>query len=512
MCLEKMEKKIMLTDSKLDFFIKNNYNVLFIGKKGCGKSTVVMDAFERNKLKWKYFSASTMDPWVDFIGVPKEKTEKGKTYLELIRPKDFQDDEVEALFFDEFNRSHKKIRNAVMELIQFKSINGKKYNNLRFVWAAINPDDDESENYDVEKLDPAQKDRFHVHVTMPYTPNYDYFKNKYGVDDANSAIAWWRELPNDMKDLVSPRRLDYALDVYKNNGDISDVLDNKTNVSKLKRVLKNGPAKLHLKKLYDAGDIVGGESFLVDENNFADCFEYIMKDKDMMRFFVPLMTKEKISSLVGNNPLDKKVSPLISFLAEQYHKNPKIKSVYDSVIATNGNYKVKDAMMKMLPPTTISVNGKNIANTFVNETIRINTLPDYNTQDRKRRLMELRNNLPKKYSIIEEPLAALDVCSKILDRTQAGTIQNGRMCAGWGKQKVTIMDVINNCLAAINRFDNLDFNGMCRKYPIVANINSRLTRTRSSQLLNITFPGFVPNGSGGGIGGVVPAVASGLPF
>lgn len=28
-----------------------------------------------------------------------------------------------------------------MELIQFKSINGKKFNNLKVIWAAINPDD-----------------------------------------------------------------------------------------------------------------------------------------------------------------------------------------------------------------------------------------------------------------------------------------------------------------------------------------------------------------------------------
>jgi MoxR-like ATPase len=54
------------------------------------------------------------------------KDEKG-SYLELVRPKAFRDDEVQALFFDEFNRSHKNKRNAVMELMQFKSINGRKF-------------------------------------------------------------------------------------------------------------------------------------------------------------------------------------------------------------------------------------------------------------------------------------------------------------------------------------------------------------------------------------------------
>ena len=63
----------VMNESKIDFWINNNQNVLFIGKHGVGKTAIVKDAFERHKLNYKYFSASTMDPWVDFIGVPKEK-------------------------------------------------------------------------------------------------------------------------------------------------------------------------------------------------------------------------------------------------------------------------------------------------------------------------------------------------------------------------------------------------------------------------------------------------------
>ena len=79
-----------------------------------------------------------MHPWVDFIGVPKEKTDdNGNSYLDLVRPQEFQDDEVEAIFMDEFSSfTHKKVRNAVMELIQFKSINGRKFKNLKIVWAS----------------------------------------------------------------------------------------------------------------------------------------------------------------------------------------------------------------------------------------------------------------------------------------------------------------------------------------------------------------------------------------
>jgi MoxR-like ATPase len=182
----------MHMEAKLDFWIKEGLNVIFVGKHGVGKTTMVKEAFERNNLKWLYFSSATMDPWVDFIGVPKEKTEGELTFLELVRPKYFQTDEIEALFFDEFNRSHKKVRNAVMELIQFKSINGKKFNNLKIIWAAVNPDDEEDEElkYDVEKIDPAQLDRFHIHIKIPYKPHYVYFKNRYGNQMADAAIEW----------------------------------------------------------------------------------------------------------------------------------------------------------------------------------------------------------------------------------------------------------------------------------------------------------------------------------
>jgi len=173
----------MINEYKLKFWIDKNLNVLFVGKHGVGKTTTVLNAFNEAKLKWLYFSGSTLDPWVDFIGVPKEqKDENGNVYLDLVRPKHFQNDEVEAIFIDELNRSHKKVRNAVLELIQFKSINGKKFPHLRIVWAAINPDNEDEEEegnelkYDVEKLDPAIVDRFHIKVDVPYKPDASYFK------------------------------------------------------------------------------------------------------------------------------------------------------------------------------------------------------------------------------------------------------------------------------------------------------------------------------------------------
>jgi len=333
--------------TKLDFWVRNNKNVLFVGKHGVGKTAMVKDTFERHNLRWRYFSASTMDPWCDFIGVPREKSthkippefdvirelalldretavtwvvknwkldikdaggvvdhavgrEESVTYLDLVRPHQFATGQIEALFFDEFNRSPKKVRNAVLELIQFGSINGMRFPNLRFVWAAINPDDDQVNDYDVEKLDPAQTDRFHVKVEVPYKPNAEWFRREYGNRMADSAISWWDELPEEEKNNVSPRRLQYALDIFVQKGDMRDVLPPSCGVSKLISTLNNGPTIERLEAIRKEGDRVAAAQYLAVENNFASAIKYIIKSDKLMDFFGPLMPKEKISSLMDS--------------------------------------------------------------------------------------------------------------------------------------------------------------------------------------------------------------------
>ena len=235
---------------------------------------------------------------VDLVGGRNiQKERDGTPYLDLVRPKDFQKDEIDALFFDEFNRSHKKVRNACMELLQFKSINGKKFNNLRIVWAAINPDDEG--DYDVEKLDPAQEDRFHIKVQVPYKPDRVYFIRNYGEDVAKAAISWWDGLPAEQKSKVSPRRLDYALDVFRNNGDMRYVLHESANVSKLVLTLKHGPISEALQKLQDAGNVDGARAFLAQENNYAAALEWLVKRVERMKFFLPTLPMEKISTLIA---------------------------------------------------------------------------------------------------------------------------------------------------------------------------------------------------------------------
>jgi Cdc6-like AAA superfamily ATPase len=40
----------------LDFWIKNNLNVLYYGRHGVGKTSIVIESFKRNNLNYQMFS------------------------------------------------------------------------------------------------------------------------------------------------------------------------------------------------------------------------------------------------------------------------------------------------------------------------------------------------------------------------------------------------------------------------------------------------------------------------
>jgi len=308
--------------------LKNRLNVMLIGKHGVGKTAIVKKTFEDAGLNWKYFSASTMDPWVDFIGVPKEKTDPktGEAYLDLIRPQAIANDEVEAIFFDELNRSHKKIRNAIMELIQFGSINGKQFPNLKVIWAAINPDDDEDMSYDVEKMDPAQMDRFQVQIEVPYKPDMRYFREKYG-DMGESAVLWWNEQATATKDVVSPRRLDYAVNMVTSQGDVRYVFNSrKVNVSEFCTYIARGNPERDLEALETQSEQEKRE-FFADHNNLSRVVSSIVKDKARIKKWIHYFPEEEI---LANCKADhnRKGSKIVTYIADNPGDFPELQETF----------------------------------------------------------------------------------------------------------------------------------------------------------------------------------------
>jgi hypothetical protein len=238
-----------------------------------------------------------MDPWVDFVGVPRPlKRRDGKTVLELVRRPELVDEEVDALFIDEFNRAPAKVRNAAMELLQFQSVNGHRFNRLKTVWAAINPGDEE---YDTDRLDPAQLDRFHVHIDVPWRPCPDYFIREFG-SAGRAALEWWDLQVDEAKNKISPRRLEYALRTALLGGPVRDVLPQEANVRKFLQLMQEGPIFDKLRDLHDRGDREGARELMQDPDTGSRALRHIVGSKVASAFFLPFLDPERLMALLAN--------------------------------------------------------------------------------------------------------------------------------------------------------------------------------------------------------------------
>lgn len=190
-------------ENKLLDYATHSLNVLLVGAHGIGKTALVKETSKKLGLKLQYYSASTLDPWADLVGIPVP--DKDRKVVDFYRPVAIQD--AEFIFFDELNRAHPKVLQTLLEIIQFKSINGVKLDKLKMVWGAINPPGGE---YQVEDLDPALVDRFHVYIKMNAELNKKYLKTVMSESTFLSLREWWsNDCSAEQRQVISPRRVEY---------------------------------------------------------------------------------------------------------------------------------------------------------------------------------------------------------------------------------------------------------------------------------------------------------------
>lgn len=235
-------------------YIGISYNILASGLAGTGKTEMLRTACEKLGLKMKYYSASTLDPWADLAGIPIPQHDSKS--VEFYRPHAL--DEAEVVFFDELNRAPTRILNTILEIIQFRTINGEPLPNLKCVVAAINPN---TEDYTVNDLDVALMDRFDVFLTTEPRIDFAYWSEKYGADIAKVVKSWWEDYHksytnkkrNSANEVVylSPRRMEKMLKAYiqlRKETALRDTLPMNASANtsglrkELERVLKGGKA------------------------------------------------------------------------------------------------------------------------------------------------------------------------------------------------------------------------------------------------------------------------------
>lgn len=268
---------------------------------------------EKLGTKWAFFNGATTDPWTDLIGIPSVDESTGTKIIKYVRPEEL-DDSLGGIYIDELNRAKTATRNALLELIQFKSINGRKFPNLKVVWASINPPRNEEDAnafiYDVEELDPAQVDRFHIIVKIPNEPDISYFTEKFKLRGTN-LVDWWKQQCDKTKQIVSPRRLEYIANLWAKGIDVSDALPICANIKMLKKMIDSAPVINRFNDLKDKREKAKGDAaskineeianLMNDENNFEELKEYIIKNGEW-NFLKWLKNEEKIDLIYQTHP------------------------------------------------------------------------------------------------------------------------------------------------------------------------------------------------------------------
>lgn len=204
----------MINPKLIESYINNGFNILLQGKHGVGKTAILTQASKNLGLSLKYYSAASLDPYTDLVGVPEFTTiEDGTRVIKSIRPQEIN--EAEVVFFDELNRADPKVLNAVFELIQFGSINGEKLPKLKCVIAAQNPPDGD---YTVDPLDSALTDRFQIYLEIPPEVSLSYLKTVLKDKTAEALVRWHKDHGKNA-DYVSPRRVEMIGHVWEATGD-----------------------------------------------------------------------------------------------------------------------------------------------------------------------------------------------------------------------------------------------------------------------------------------------------
>lgn len=225
--------KITKVVPKAGQYLDAALNVLLIGLHGTGKTSAVLDIAKEKGYKVKIYTCSTLDVYTDLVGVPVPTTlPDGTKATEMVRPRDV--DKADFIFFDEINRADPKTLNAILEIVQFQTINGEALPNLKCCWAAMNPPD---HGYQVDDLDPALVDRFDVYVEVKSKPSVSYLATKMAPEVAKALVKWWEGMNKDRRaetDYISPRRLEKIGQVYEITGSAGDAIPGWTKVERAK--------------------------------------------------------------------------------------------------------------------------------------------------------------------------------------------------------------------------------------------------------------------------------------
>lgn len=312
-----------MRDEKLDFWRAKGKNAFFMGSTGVGKTMMVLDFMSRHGLSLDTNVSQWSTPLLDFVGCKPE--------------------DADVLFFDDCN--DEKSYQAAKEVIALRRWKGKAIKPNAVVWACHTTVwDAKAKAY---TYPPDAHQVFEVVVSIPCSINLPYFTAKFGRRVADSAFEWWNDLPfryaNTEEVLVSPRRLEQALDMWLVKGDMRDVLPLECPVRTLMTKLNSGPVADKLHELLAQGD-EAKKLFLADDNNFSMALGYICKSDTLLRAFLPLFGERLLPSLSDSEFGDK----ILTYAVKEAENVPYFKEVLQKVIRDNNSTRLVKKIRRKL--------------------------------------------------------------------------------------------------------------------------------------------------------------------
>lgn len=165
--------------------------LLLVGTHGTAKSMLLENLAAALELEFRHYNASILN-FDDLIGFPAPD---GDAVKYLRSPLDAWN--AEAIFIDEISRCRPDIQNRLFPLVHERKLQGKKLEQLRFRWSAMNPppsDDDPDSYLGASALDKAFADRFSWILPIPKDLNpEDRLRIIFGVSSAEDAGEVLRE-------------------------------------------------------------------------------------------------------------------------------------------------------------------------------------------------------------------------------------------------------------------------------------------------------------------------------
>lgn len=186
-------------------------NVLVAGLHGTGKTSIVTHLARQHGMRLLTLNAATIDPFVHLLGIPVVHAGSAK-----FAPLTNGLEQAELLFVDELNRAPDHVRNALLEVVLTRSINGKPLPKLRGVIAAVNPCD---LYVDTVELDFALLDRFPLRLQAPVSYEASNLMLAGLSDHAATSVArhaerWLEPMKGRMRDLIDDNDAAGALAAY----------------------------------------------------------------------------------------------------------------------------------------------------------------------------------------------------------------------------------------------------------------------------------------------------------